>query len=51
MKPFKASHHPPKFSYHKDFCRRDITILFCQVILQDPVIKALFDFMGASLSR
>ena len=43
-----VSHHLAKFSCHKDCGNVDIMISVCHVILQNHVIKSLYDFMGGS---
>ena len=44
-----VSHHLAKFSCHKDCGNVDIMISVCHVILQNHVIKSLYDFMGGTL--
>ena len=47
-KSLEIIHQPPKFSGYRDFNRRDIMVLDCQVILQDGVTKSSSNFIDRS---
>lgn len=49
--PFGVSHHSTKFGCDKQHGSGDIMIAVYDVILQNQVIKGLFDFMSKGLSR
>ena len=44
------THHLSKFNCQRSFSDKDITYITCHVVLQDPMIKRLFDFIEESSS-
>ena len=46
----KSSYHPAKFDCQEYCDSADIMILVCHVIIQEYLIKRLFNFMGRSES-
>ena len=51
MNSLKVSHHANRFGGHRHFGSGDLIVLAYHVILQDYVIKGLYDFMVRSQSR
>ena len=43
QEPLNISHHRARFDGHGHFCKGDIMVLVCYVILEDHVIKELCD--------
>ena len=45
------SYHPVKFCGHKHSGNREITIFVCHMILEDQVIRALYNLLVRGPSR